>query len=395
VRRRRIYEWLRRHPYVVDAGIVALLFAFPALSTFGPLPRYELVFAIGLLLPLVWRRSHPVAVFSVVSATCFVQLLLGDRLLASDVGFLLAVYAVSAYARQQWARYGALAVGGLGAFLGPLDWSTGRDGSLFVSAVFLAAPVALTWTLGDLMRTRRAYVGELEERARRLEFERDQQARLARASERARIARELHDVVAHSLSVVIAQADGGRYAGETDPEAALRALTTIGTTGRQALAEMRRLLGVLRSEAGDDGLAPQPGLDDLESLVAQVRASGLPVTLHVEGTPTRLSGGRGLAAFRVVQEALTNVLKHAGPAAQAVVHLRFGDDVLEMEISDDGRGAAAADDGGGQGVHGMRERMALYGGTVHAGPRAGGGFVVRATLPLDTTADESERLENV
>ena len=261
------------------------------------------------------------------------------------------------------------------------------------------------------MRTRRAYVAQLEDRARRLEVERDQQARIARVTERARIARELHDVVAHSLSVVVAQADGGMYAGARDPAAARASLETIGTTGRQALAEMRRLLSVLRDEPADgvgregpdDVVAddyddpvtgeftPQPGLDQLLSLVTGVRGSGLPVDLVVEGTPGRLPPGAELASYRIVQEALTNTLKHAGPGASAWVRLCHRDDALHIDVLDDGRGASAAGDGQGQGLHGMRERVAVYGGSVSAGPRSGGGFHVRAVVPFGQSGAETGR----
>jgi len=243
----------------------------------------------------------------------------------------------------------------------------------------------------------------LVDRARRLETERDQQAQIATAAERTRIAREMHDIVAHSLSVIIAQADGGRYAAEAAPEAAVRSLTTIGETGRAALADMRRLLGVLRPPGppttthphpspavvvaatgppppGD--LVPQPAVADLERLVDQVRASGCRISLVRLGTPRTLPPGTGLTLFRICQESLTNVLKHAGPAATATVLLQWAPDAVVLEVADDGRGAAAPSDGGGQGLVGMRERAVMLGGTIAVGPRPGGGYRVRVQIPV-------------
>jgi signal transduction histidine kinase len=400
VRPHQLYDWSRRHPLVVDGAIVGLLalVIVPSNAGFGA-PAVSLALAGGQTIPLLWRRRHPALVFTAVSLACLAQLVWSDMWLVSDVGFLCALYALSAYANRLWLRLAGLAVGATAALTGALEWADGRPSVLF-TAGFLAALVVLTWTLGDLMRTRRAYVAELEDRARRLEFERDQQARIARVTERSRIARELHDVVAHSLSVVVAQADGGLYAGERDPAAARTSLATIGTTGRQALAEMRRLLSVLRDdsdgdpppdETGDDQdptlgeLAPQPRLSEVPALVARVRTSGLPVDLVVEGTPGRLPPGAELAAYRIVQEALTNTLKHAGPGASASVRLCHADNALQIDVLDDGRGASTPDDGGGQGLHGMRERVAVYGGSVSAGPRSGGGFHVRAVLPCGRT----------
>jgi signal transduction histidine kinase len=207
--------------------------------------------------------------------------------------------------------------------------------------------------------------------------------RLAATAERARIARELHDVVAHSLSVVIAQADGGRYAGKNDPEAATGALEAIAATGRQALTDMRSLLGVLRDGGGEE-YAPQPDVGSIPALVEDVRASGLDVDLLVEGEPQPMPAGPQLAAYRIVQESLTNVLKHAGPASRAWVRLQWRPDALELSVLDDGRGASAAmvdSDGGGQGLRGMWERASLHGGRLDAGPRTGGGFGVHAALP--------------
>jgi signal transduction histidine kinase len=389
VREHPIYDWLRRRPYVLDVGIagVLALWGFGTGSVLGSFPAGLVLIAL-FSVPLVFRRTYPVASFTAVSLACVVQLILTDTWIPLDVAFLLSLYAVSANSTKQWARIGALGVGALGAVLGSLDW-IGVTGSFLFSVGIMGALVAFTWTLGDLLRTRRAYVGQLEERARRLEIERDQQAQIARAAERARIARELHDVVAHSLSVVIAQADGGLYAGSSDPGAARESLATIGATGRQALTEMRRLLGVLRHDGDSTAMAPQPSLSQVEELVGNLRGGGLAVSLEISGTPRPLPGGAELAAYRIVQEALTNTLKHAGPGAKARVCLAYEPSLLRVSVSDDGRGAAAADDGRGQGILGMRERVALYNGTFTAGPRVGGGFQVVAELSLPAGGEKS------
>lgn len=233
------------------------------------------------------------------------------------------------------------------------------------------------------MRYRRGRERTLERLTLDLEQEREEKARAAVAEERARIARELHDVVAHAISVIVLQARGGRRSLATDPADARAALDTIEEVGTQALAEMRRLLGMLRRDDAEIARAPQPSLRYLDTLAAQMREAGLPVDLAVEGEPIELPPGVDLSAYRIVQEALTNALKHAGPATARVV-VRYGRDDLELEIADSGPGAAASN-GEGHGLVGMRERVSLYGGRLEAGPRDGGGFAVSARLPLDSS----------
>ncbi|MCB2411727.1 histidine kinase [Demequina sp. TTPB684] len=205
---------------------------------------------------------------------------------------------------------------------------------------------------------------------------------LAASDERARIAREMHDVVAHTLTVVVAQADGGRFAARTDPAAAARTLDTIADVGRSALTEMRALLGVLRTSEGEAELGPQPSVGDIPGLVATAREGGLDVSFVTTGTPRPLPIGAGLTLYRIAQEGLTNVRKHAGPVATAFLQLTWDDDDVTLTVSDDGRGAAAQSDGTGGGIQGMTERATVFGGTLTAGPKAGGGFLVRARLPL-------------
>jgi signal transduction histidine kinase len=233
---------------------------------------------------------------------------------------------------------------------------------------------AAAWIGGDALRTRRAYMDELEEKTERLERERETEAARAVAEEQSRIARELHDVIAHSLSVIVVQAAAARDVFDARPDRARNALDEIETTGRGALAELRRLLGTVRGE-----YAPQPGLERLDDLVAQVRTAGLDVIVSIEGQPRPLPAGVDLSAYRIVQEALTNTLKHAD-ATRADIEVRFGRDELDLEIRDDGRGNGGGD-GTGSGLIGMRERVATYGGSLDAGP-AQNGWSVKARFPL-------------
>lgn len=386
-RRDRVYAWVRRHPLVPDAAIAfGLLLTVVVFSAAAYDPTWA-HFTVGaaMCVALVFRRVRPVESFGVLVALGLVQWATGMELAPYDFALLLGLFTVSAYG-PRWASRSGLAAGFLGVVLATIAYvPTFEEGpEAFVASVLaLAASVVGAWAMGDVRRVRHAYVAELVERAYQAERERDQRAQLAAAEERARIAREMHDIVAHNLSVIVVQADGGRYAGDHDPQAALDALKTIGDTGRGALTEMRRLLGVLRaSDDGDGGsIRPQPGLGTLPELVTSVRQAGLPVDLDVTGAPRPLRPGPSLAVYRVIQEALTNALKHAGPAARAKVALIFTPDRLTARVSDDGRGAATVDDGLGQGLAGMRERMTMYGGTVTAGPAAGGGWRVELDLP--------------
>jgi signal transduction histidine kinase len=252
--------------------------------------------------------------------------------------------------------------------------------SLNVGAIiFFGMLFGVPWSVGRMVYHRRQREVALEERADMLEREQEQRARAAVAEERTRIARELHDVVAHAISVVVVQARGGRRMLDTEPGEARGAFDTIERTSTQALAEMRRLLGLLRSDDEQLALAPQPSLARLDALADQVRLSGLPVEIERVGDPVELPPGVDLSAYRIVQEALTNALKHAGPARVRVV-VRFGVDDLELEILDDGPGGANGR-GTGHGLIGIHERVAVVGGEVQTGPRVGGGFVVRARLP--------------
>lgn len=360
-------------------GLLLPAFATPAVDA-GWL---GLAVSLVQLVPLYWRRHHPVAVFALVAAGSALQALLLDTPLWSQVAFPVAVYSVARYASFA-AGLIAMAVGLCGAGVAAVRWVLGFGGSLEADPVIaytvtIATIVVSAWALGALARTRVAYVDALVERGERIEREAAQQVALAASDERARIAREMHDVVAHGLSMIVVQADGARYAARRDPEVATSALETIAATGRESLTEMRRMLGLLRT--GDTSeLVPQPGLADLAGLVV---GDGIEATLP--DPAAAVPDGVGLTAYRVVQEALTNVRKHAGPDVRVRVAVTADDGpdpAVTVLVEDDGRGAAAPDDGHGLGLLGMRERVAAHGGDLEAGPRPGGGFRVRARVPL-------------
>ena len=412
----RLLRWEESHRFAVDAaGTAAVLLVVAPVSTATPVlytgASWWLPLVTVLLVgPLAWRRTRPTASAVAVYTVALLQMLFVTPLvIPADFAVLVALYSVTVHG-PRWAHRVAIA----GALLGSMTLAVLLSGSSYPPAALVTTVIASSlmlavWAFGLARRSRRETIEALVDRTRRLEVERDQQTQIATAAERARIARDLHDIVAHSLSVVIAQADGGRYAADADPAAATRALATIGETGRAALTDMRRLLGVLRAGPGTDTdepgtatgssptvdrFAPQPSADDISALVEQVRASGLRVSLVRMGNPRRLPPGMGLAVYRIAQEALTNVLKHAGPDPQVTVMVSWQAEAILVEVDDDGRGASAESDGLGQGMLGMRERATMFGGTVTAGPRPGGGFRVRAQLPTPrertsmTTTDE-------
>ncbi|OII68484.1 MULTISPECIES: sensor histidine kinase [unclassified Streptomyces] len=390
----RLYDFLRRHPTGVDSFWAVMLLGLAAVSMSGMSGNLAVNVVIVLLLCLVvaLRRRAPRQMLLLTAAVGVSQLALDVQVNPADFAMLVIIYTVAADDGPRWASRFALAGGVVAAPLAGLRWP-GPDLSLLgvvAFTVFMTVPFVLAWVLGDSMRTRRAYFAQLEERAARLEREREAQAKVAVAAERARIARELHDVVAHNVSVMVVQADGAAYVMDAAPDQARQALETISSTGRQALAEMRRLLGILRTgeheEAGE--YVPQPDVGQIEDLVEQVRTAGLPVDFKIEGSPRPLPSGVELTAYRIVQEALTNTRKHGGPDAGASVRLMYFDDGLGLLVEDDGRGAAqemyedGGADGSGHGLIGMRERVGMVGGTLDAGPRPGGGFRISALLPL-------------
>jgi signal transduction histidine kinase len=291
----------------------------------------------------------------------------------------VALYTV-ADDRPRRAAIGAAVILEAGAILATIRWSP-SDSALrtfaFLSGVVIAALVS-----GIYFRARRAHVAGLVERAARLELERDQQARLAAAAERARIAREMHDVIAHSLAVVIALVDGACAKLRRDPEQAREALDSVSNLSRQALDDTRRLLSVLRTEEGAPDRTPQPGIQEITDLVDQVASTGITVTLTVEGDAIALATGPALAAYRIVQEAITNALKHAVGATAIAITLTWTPRQLTIAVADDGQCTSthSTSSDGGFGLKGMRERAALYRGTASAGPSAAGGWIVHATL---------------
>jgi signal transduction histidine kinase len=373
----RARSFARRHPLAADAtlaGAVLLLGLVHALVHGDDRPR-ALLITVALAVPLAWRRRSPPGVFLAIAAVAFVQWLLRVDSLG-DIALLVGLYTVAVH-EARWKALVAAAILELGAVLAAIH-DGGIRGFIGLSALAVAAGV-----LGTSVRHRRALLASLEDRAARLELERDQQGLLAAAAERARIARELHDIVAHNLTVMIALADGAVFAAARAPEKATTAMGTVSETGRQALAEMRRLLGVLREDDGGSELVPQPGVRQIDQLVEQVRAAGLPVTLEVAGDGRALPPGAQLTVFRLVQEALTNCLKHAGASAVAGVKLRYAADAVDVEVTDNGVSSPRTADPDGRGLDGMRERAAVYAGTVEAGPRLGGGWRVHARLRLE------------
>jgi len=386
----QFYAWLRRHPMLVD-GMLALFVTLIGLGAgIREVTQHDPVGVLvyfGIAVPLVFRRRYPVGMFVAVIAAGALEVVVFTHPIDSDVSVLVALYTLAAY-RPRRISVPGLSVCLIGSAIAIATWLAGRHVrfSWFefgAVTAFFCGPALLSWLLGDSMRWRRGFYKALEERADRLEAERDAQAQIATATERARIARELHDVVAHNVSVMVVQADGAAYALDSSPERTREALAAISRTGRQALAEMRHLLGVLRTASEEQAaLAPQPGLGQIADLLAHSRAAGLPVSFTVEGVARELPPGVALAAYRVVQESLTNTRKHAGPDAAASVGLRFCEDGVRVVVTDDGNGGAASSDGAGHGLVGMRERVEMYGGKVIAAPRERGGYQVTATIPF-------------
>jgi len=395
----RLRQWWEDHAQLVDAALALLLWLLMtalAVVSLAQTPTRLVVIGLvssGQVLPLAWRRTRPEVAFALVVVTHVIQLVVLDTTLPSNVSALIGAYAVARYSTHRRVRLAGALISVVAGPLAVLDWDTYRDLSgsgRVIASCYLSGLALLCWYWGDLTRKRRELVSRLREQNEALRRDRDQRARIATQDERTRIAREMHDIVAHSLSVVVVQADGAAYsaahAEDFDRGRAGQALETIGTTAREALAETRRLVGVLRTddEGGPGALAyaPTGSLADLPDLVGRVADSGVTVTLEDEVGALEVPREVGLAAHRIVQESLTNVIKHAGPAAGARVRVRVRDGALHVEVLDDGRGAGAHDDGSGHGLVGMRERADSLGGSVAAGPVPGGGYRVRAVLPF-------------
>ncbi|MEV4579064.1 sensor histidine kinase [Nonomuraea jabiensis] len=328
--------------------------------------------------PVAARRRWPLAAMCAELVPETLLSVLGYGTGVSGLAGLVLLYSVASYRGLAMALAGLListVTYVLGALAGPVraaSWS---------EHVVVAVVLVAVWGAGRSLRLRRAYLDELKDRAQRLERARAADTRAARAEERSRIARELHDVVAHHVSVMTVQAAAARRVLASDPDLAREALSAIEHTGRMAMAEMRSIVGVLRTDARAE-LGPQPGVQDLPVLVEQMREAGLATRLIVEGEPRPLPAGVDLAAYRLAQEGLTNSLRHAGAGAKAVVTVRHDPRELDVRVQDDGLGAAGVSARPGHGLVGIRERVALYGGILNIGPLPGGGFEVRARFPL-------------
>jgi signal transduction histidine kinase len=370
----------------VDELIALVLLVVTELQVWlGPSANGRLLPTLaGLLLSVVvaTRRRWPLAGMLVILAALAAKTLLGGPSGAQPVSLLPALlllfYGIGAFAparRSEWVLGLAVVVSGVNTLTTP-----GKAASDLLASELLV--VLLPYALGRMVRARAARERADREQAERLDAGRELTVATAALRERARIARELHDVIAHSVSVMVIQAGGARIVMASEPDRAEASLRSVERAGREALAEMRRLLGVLDGERDPRALAPQPGLSDIDDLLSRARASGLAADLHVDGEPGAVSPALDLCAYRIIQEALTNAIRHAAPA-RAEVRVRWAPTALELEISDDGRGQGAVNGAsGGHGIAGMRERVALHGGSLRAGAGAEGGFTVLACLPL-------------
>jgi signal transduction histidine kinase len=368
-----------RNDFLLALGVMALASLEIGLNDAIEPKWAALVTELPLSLSLAWRRTRPLLVLAIVALGTGFEWSLGVSVaqpLVPLLALVIGMYSVAVHEPLQRSVLGFVLVNaGLAVALvhirGHSDITVGSFG--FGTIICGGA-----WAAGLVVRSRTQRAGALELETERLETERA----VAVAEERARIARELHDVIAHSVSVMVVQAEAAQEVLKRSPERAVEPLQAVQDTGRQAMVERSRLVGLLREEGEEIGLAPQPGLGDLDALLAQVRVAGLPVELRVEGQPRPVPLGVDLSAYRVLQEALTNALKHAGPA-HAEVTVRYARDALELKVCDDGPGSGNGHVGG-HGLVGMRERVSVFGGELEAGPRPEGGFVVHARLPLFT-----------
>ena len=380
---------LRQHAAVLVDWLIALALSGLALGEIwispfaGPRPVNTLLF-LSVCLTVLWRRRAPLVMLFITVAVLGIQANFFDPPsqppFSTFIILIVVFYSAAVYGDGRRAVIVA-AIAFVMEILVidiPRFLAGENPGDIMPAWVIYL----IFWLVGRTIRQRRLQAQQLEDRATRLEIEREENARAAVAEERARISRELHDVVAHSVSVIVVQAQAAQRLLEGEQREARQALGSIETTGRQALTEMRRLLGILRRTEAELALAPQPSLSQLDALIEQLRASGLPVEFRIEGEAKPLPPGVDLSAYRIVQEALTNSLKHAGPShAQVVIHYRA--DELALEITDDGTGNGEGG-GAGQGLIGMRERVTLYGGVFESGRLESGGYSVRARLPLDS-----------
>lgn len=415
----RIDDWLGASPWAADGALAVVACLVLTTASWGALGTELstsvrwLIGAAVLVAPagLALRRSHPRVSFAVISAALLVLALapaipgppsvgtFAPILLPAALAFAPSLYTLAAYAPAP-APTAGLGIALIGAALSTARITTNSTNFaapgrpwivIFVAGALLAAVLA-SWGLGQL---RRAHLEALRERADRAAAQQRRHASQAALDERTRIAREMHDIVAHSLSVIVAQAEGGRYAARANPGTAAAVLATVAETGREALADMRGILGVLRTDQTTDaepdapGFGPQPTLADVPALIERVRRSGLTIDLQDVGVPGQLDRAAELAGYRLIQEALTNVVQHAGPGARATVSLRWSADDLSVQVSNAGSGAPGPrSDREGSGLLGMQERVQLAGGELSTGPEPSGGFVVHARLPTKPRAPD-------
>jgi signal transduction histidine kinase len=366
---------------LLAAGVTAMVLVDLSMPTdaVGVRPTDGLALVLSLLqtVPLAFRRRAPLVTFVLILVGVCLYYPLGYEVTDGTLATFIGVYTVAAHESR---RRSLLALGLL-AFGMTWYWATRAEPFDPTTPVWIGILGLLSWGLGEYVRGRRSYTAEVEALAGRLERARALEARQAAWQERARLARELHDVIGHTVNVMVIQAGAGRRILASDREQAARAFQTIESTGRDALEELDRLLGILRTDEDEPHLAP-PGLDHLRALAGRFEDAGLPVEITVEGDEVALPRSLDQSAYRIIQEALTNALRHAGGTV-AHVAVRYGGDQLELEVANDGRGREPTPRAeGGRGLVGIRERVALFGGDLQAGPRAGGGFVVRCRFPL-------------
>ncbi len=378
-----LFEMSRRavhtHPLATDSLLALVVLGFST-AWLAHAPSFGLETALlqaALIVPLVWRRVHASGVFAVTSSVALIQFVLGYQLVG-DVALLLALYSVGVH-ESRFRSFLAAGLLEVGAIMAALRW--GPAGTVPRSFLFLSATVVAALFAGLTVASGSRYMAWLAERAERLETERDQQATIAATAERTRIAREMHDIVSHSLSVVVTLADAASVVSGSDPARAAEAMAQVSEVGRHALRDMRAMIGVLRTDEPGAQLAPQPDVAQLDTLIEGVRSTGLKVELASAGSTFALGSALELTIYRVVQESLTNTLKHA-TATRAWVTIRYDSPTVEVRVADDGT-AVPATRHAGHGIEGMRERAALHGGTLRSGPGPEGGWVVSTTLTVD------------
>lgn len=388
------FRWALENPAKVDAAVflsAAVLIGLFGTVAIGLQPLWWMPFSLVMFAAGAFGRTRTGLAVGIIAVCAVGHMLLGDPVIIGDVMTFYALYCAAAHGSRAVHVLGVV-LGFLGTLVQAAYWAAfalmaadggvaGAIGAFVGLSITGTITVVAVWAIARLQHARLRQIDLVRERAEQAEREREQRAALAVAAERTRIAREMHDVVAHALSVIIAQADGGRFIAAQSPERAAEVLGTIAGTGRSALADMRSLLGVLRSDE-ETSFGPQPGPEMLPELAERVRAAGVPVSLEIEGDLEDVPAAQGLTVFRLVQESLTNVMKHGGPGAAADVRITREADRLEITVIDDGQGTDPDSDGAGHGLAGMRERVGAFGGSIQAGPLPGRGYRVHARMPV-------------